>query len=215
MRRWKRSQAMPRRATPRRRRWSARRASSSWICRIARGSPTTLQYVAGFAQPWPGALAAWRRRSASDFTAERTIAARAVVGSLVDPLAAGPLHRWDRTNAFRVALSGGSVGSVEDIEALAGENAFALLKPDGAWEILAAADAVLTATKTWRLSRLLRGLGGSEDSASVAAPAGSLIVKLDESVVPLANSLDADSARPPHGDLARPGSIMPIRAMSN
>jgi hypothetical protein len=112
------------------------------------------------------------------------------MGALVDALPAGPLHRWDRAHAFRVALNGGTVGAVDDLEALAGENAFAIRKPGGGWEIVVARDATLVAPKIWRLSRLLRGLGGSEDQAAIAAPAGATVVRLDGAVVPLVDALD-------------------------
>ncbi len=45
---------------------------------------------------------------------------------------------------------------------LAGGNLFALIGPDGAVELLGAANAVLTGSDTYRLSGLLRGLAGSE-----------------------------------------------------
>jgi hypothetical protein len=43
--------------------------------------------------------------------------------------------------------------------------------------------------RTYRLSRFLRGLAGSEPEAGRTVPAGSLLVKLDEAVVPLTTSL--------------------------
>ncbi len=157
---------------------------------VARGAPTTLQHVAAYADPWPGALAAWRRSGGTAFALERTIPARAMIGALVDPLGAGPLWRWDRGASVRVLMRGGTVASIDDDEALAGENAFAIRKPGGSWEILVAGEAELVDARTWRLSKLLRGLGGSENAAAVAAPVGATIVRLDPAVAPLVDSLD-------------------------
>ena len=44
----------------------------------------------------------------------------------------------------------------------AGKNAMAIQGTDGAWEIFAYANAELVGTNTYRLSRLIRGLGGEE-----------------------------------------------------
>jgi hypothetical protein len=43
--------------------------------------------------------------------------------------------------------------------------------------------------RTYRLSRFLRGLAGSETEAGRTVPAGALLVKLDEAIVPLTASL--------------------------
>ncbi|WP_342358523.1 baseplate multidomain protein megatron [Terrarubrum flagellatum] len=156
---------------------------------IAAGSPTILQYVAAFADPWPGSLTIWRK-SGADFVAERLIPARATMGNLLDALPPGFPARWDRGSSFRVELRGGTVASIDDENALASGNAFAIRKPDGAWEIIIAQEAVLVASRTWRLSRLLRGLGGSEEAAAIEAPAGATIVRLNGAVTALADSLD-------------------------
>lgn len=157
---------------------------------VARGAPTVLQYLAAYADPWPGSLTVWRRSGDSDFSAELTLPARAMIGALTEPLPPRQSWRWDRGSSFTVVMRGGTLASIDDDVALAGENAFAVLKPDGAWEILIAARAELVAARTWRLSHLLRGLGGSEDAAAVVAPAGSTVVRLDGAVAPLVDSLD-------------------------
>ncbi len=60
---------------------------------------------------------------------------------------------------------------------------------EGSWEILSAARAELVADRTWRLSRLLRGLAGTEPEASRAVPAGAIVVRLDAAVAPLSDAL--------------------------
>jgi hypothetical protein len=88
-----------------------------------------------------------------------------------------------------VEISTGALSSIDDEAALAGRNLFALRGPDGRWEILTVARAELTGERTYRLSRLLRGLAGSESEAGRRVEAGALIVKLDEAVAPLNLSL--------------------------
>ncbi|HVL74270.1 MAG TPA: hypothetical protein VM434_20540, partial [Beijerinckiaceae bacterium] len=104
------------------------------------------------------------------------------------PIAPGPVWRWHR-GSVDVEISGGGLASVGDAAALAGENAFAVRGPDGRWEILCAAQAELIGPRTYRLSRLLRGLGGSEAEAARSVPAGALAVRLDPALVPLTDAV--------------------------
>jgi hypothetical protein len=88
-----------------------------------------------------------------------------------------------------VELARGAVASVADEEALAGANLFAARGGDGRWEIFSAARAELVAARTYRLSRLLRGLAGSEPEASRTLAPGALVVRLDEAILPLTDAL--------------------------
>ncbi|HLP69169.1 MAG TPA: hypothetical protein VK181_16765, partial [Rhizobium sp.] len=51
------------------------------------------------------------------------------------------------------------------------------------------------ASGRWRLTRLLRGLGGSEDATAAGAPAGARVVALDAAVPPLGLASD-EAGRP-------------------
>jgi hypothetical protein len=156
----------------------------------ARGSPAGLQYIAVAADPWPGAVSVWRSGDGSAFRLHRTLALPALIGRTRTTLAAGPLWRWDPLSILEVEISSGAVAAVSDEAALAGDNLFALRGPDGRWEILSAARVELVGERIYRLSRLLRGLGGSEPEAARTVPAGALLVRLDEAVAPLTTSLD-------------------------
>jgi hypothetical protein len=156
----------------------------------ARGSPAGLQYIAVAADPWPGAVSVWRSGDGSAFRLHRTLALPALIGRTRTTLAAGPLWRWDPLSILEVEISSGAVAAVSDEAALAGDNLFALRGPDGRWEILSAARVELVGERIYRLSRLLRGLGGSEPEAAGTVPAGALLVRLDEAVAPLTTSLD-------------------------
>ncbi len=65
---------------------------------------------------------------------------------------------------------------------LAGANRVAIETDAGTWEIVAFADAVLIAPRTYRLTRLLRGQGGT-DFAIGTASAGNRVMVLDIRVV--------------------------------
>jgi len=156
---------------------------------MARNSPTTLQYIAAFAEPWTGPLSLWRGQGGASFEFVTTISQRAVIGTTLDALGSGPVGRFDLANAFRIQLSGGALSSVADEQMFAGANNAALRGPDGAWEIIGFANAELVAPGVWRLSRLLRGLGGNEALANRILAPGADFVLLDASLTPIAAGL--------------------------
>lgn len=153
------------------------------------GEPTPLQYIAVAADPWPGAMTIWRSGNGASFTPHRIVDLPALIGRTKTAFAPGLLWRWDMRATLNVEISTGALSSIDDEAALAGRNLFALRGQDGRWEILSAARAELIGERTYRLSRFLRGLAGSEPDANRSVAAGALIVKLDEAVVPLTTSL--------------------------
>ena len=192
---------------------------------IAREEPTVLQHLAVFADPWPGALALWRARDGSyDFI--RTLTRCAIVGTTLDALPPGSPSVIDRGTHLRVEVRGGALASVTDTQMLSGANVAALRGPDGAWEIFAYTTAELIGPDLYRLSGLLRGLGGEEALASRVLAAGAEFVRLDETVVPLVTGVsnlgltqtwrvgpaDRDHADPAYvsfDGLAGPKALMP------
>jgi hypothetical protein len=161
---------------------------------IVRSTPA-LSYVAAFADPWPGPLAIIKDANAPAAQTIGTIDKRATIGETLDELPAGPVGRFDNGSSVTVRLSGGALASVDDLTALSGRAAMAIRGEDGAWEIFAFGRAELIGDKTYRLSRLIRGLGGEEHLAKRAAPAGSAVVLLDDALVPLAQNI-ADIGAP-------------------
>lgn len=155
----------------------------------ARGEPTPLQYVAVAADPWPGAVTIWRSGSGASFKPHRILDLPAIIGRTKTALPSGPLWRWDQRNSLDIEISAGALSAVDDEAALAGANLFAVQGTDGRWEIFSAARAEMIAERSYRLSRFLRGLAGSEPEAARQVPAGALIVRLDEAVVPLTSDL--------------------------
>ncbi len=161
---------------------------------IARDTPATLQHLAAFADPWPGPLALWLARGDS-FAFVKLVERRATLGVTLDALGPGVTGRLDLANTFRVAVSGGILSSVSDVQMFGGANTAALRGPDGAWEIIGFANAELVASGVWRLSRLLRGLGGNDALASRTLAPGADFVLLDQAVTPLVFAL-ADLGAP-------------------
>ena len=157
---------------------------------IARNQPTTTQYIAACADPWPGALNVYRNYGVS-FDPLLTLSAPATIGETLDDLGPGPVGRFDRGAALRVKLYSGALAGMGEALALEGRASMAIQGADGAWEIFAFAQADLIARDTYRLSRLLRGLGGEEALAARTVAAGATVVLLDRAVAPLASGLSS------------------------
>jgi hypothetical protein len=155
----------------------------------ALGDPAPLQYMAVAADPWPGAVTVWRSGSGTTFKPHRIIVLPALIGRTKTPLPPGPLWRWDPRAVLDIEISSGAVSSLDDETTLAGGNLFALQGADGRWEILSAARTEMIGERTYRLSRFLRGLGGTEPEAGRLVAEGALIVRLDEAVAPLTTDL--------------------------
>jgi len=160
------------------------------------GDPTPLQVLAVRAEPWPGEIAVWRAEDGGQLLLHALVDHPACLGETLTPLPPGPLWRFDRAARLDVSLgAAGGLASVTAAAALAGANRFALVEADGTVEIVAATGVVLTGPDTYRLTGFLRGLAGSEAAAGRTLAAGSLIVRLDEALVPLVTRLD-EAGRP-------------------
>ena len=153
-------------------------------------NPVPLSRLAVFADPWPGAVAAWASRDGASYTRAALATAPCVVGETLDDLPAGPTARWHRTSV-RVKVYGGALSSVSDKAVLAGANAAALRNAGGGWEVIQFAQAELIGERTYRLSRLLRGQAGSEWAISPLLAAGAAFVLFDGRAVTIASGIDA------------------------
>lgn len=85
-------------------------------------------------------------------------------------------NAWDDDSHLTVMLSSGTLSSATDLGVLNGMNALAV-RSGTDWEIVQFADAELTSTNTWRVTRLLRGRLGTERAIAGHA-AGDVVVLL-------------------------------------
>jgi hypothetical protein len=166
--------------------------------------PPPLLSLAAFAAPWPAALAIWRANGAGLFDLDGFVEAPSIVGETLTALPPGPLWRTDRRAMLEVRLRGGVLSSVPTEAALAGANALALVDADGAVEIVTVSQVELIGPQRFRLSGLIRGIGGSEAAAARLLPAGARVVVLDGAAVALTADL-ADLGR------ARRYRVGPVR----
>ncbi|MCR9128824.1 MAG: glycoside hydrolase/phage tail family protein [Alphaproteobacteria bacterium] len=132
-------------------------------------------WAVGWADPWPGALVLFAGASAEVADERARITEPAWCGELTAALAPGAEGRWDRAGAVELRLHDGALSASNLAAVLGGANRLAV-ETDLGWEVLAFETAVLTGPDTWRLTGLLRGLGGSP---SAGAEPGANVVVLD------------------------------------
>jgi hypothetical protein len=159
-----------------------------------KGDTPVLQALAAAADPWPGSLTVWRSPDGASWSQFGTLNRPATTGVTTTVLGPGPLWRWDMANAVTVTLGSGQLSSIGDVSALAGDMPLGLQGPDGKWEVIGFSQADLVANNTYRLSRLIRGLGGSEVCAARSLAAGARVVLLDSALLPIASGASSFGA---------------------
>lgn len=128
--------------------------------------------VAAYAKPWPGPV---RLVDAATGASLVDLVRPAVMGEVVEGFGVGPTAVWDRGSALTIRLSGGHVADVADEAVLAGSNRLAVETDAGGWEIVGFAGAELVSVGQYRLTRLLRGLSGT-NGAVVSAGRRALVL---------------------------------------
>ncbi|MGZ9101223.1 MAG: phage tail protein, partial [Brevundimonas sp.] len=129
------------------------------------------------AEPWRP-MRVFAGASAESLTVRGEVARPATVGVLMEPLGAGPRHRWDAVNSLTVRVEGRAPESRLDIAVLAGANAAAVETADG-WEVVQFRTAELIGEDVWLLGGLLRGQQGTESAMAPGAAVGAVVVLLD------------------------------------
>lgn len=142
---------------------------------IGEDAPRNGLLAAVWSQPWAGAVQLYAGADLESAQARSRVNAPAQTGVLLDDLAAGPEGRWRQDASLRVRLYDGAFESRSRVSVLAGANQIAVETPQG-WEVLAFEHAALEPDGAWRLTGLLRGLGGS---LAPGASAGASVVTLD------------------------------------
>ena len=147
-------------------------------------------HVAAYAKPWPGAVLLYRGVADVNYAHDISLTRPAAIGELLFDFYSGPSGRWDKGNALWLALYDGALSSKSEADVLGGANALGVENEDDAWEIVQFRDAELVAAGQWKLTRLLRGLAGTEGAMRHPMAAGARVVILDEALVQLGLSRD-------------------------
>ncbi|KAA5805259.1 hypothetical protein F1654_04575 [Alkalicaulis satelles] len=132
-------------------------------------------WAAASADPWPGELVIYAGASLETASERARITAPAFTGVLTAPLGPGFEGRIDKGNVMELRLDNGALSSVTRAALLSGANRLAVETGEG-WEVLSFETAEMTGPQDWRLTGLLRGMGGSPLSG---AGEGARVVVLD------------------------------------
>lgn len=138
-------------------------------------------HLAIAADPFPAYAALYSSTLDSNYLLNTLVFSPTPVGVTETPLRSAPGGCYDRGTPLRVEMINGQLSSVTDLEMLNGANLCAIGDgtPDG-WELFQFRDAELVGTDTYELSWRLRGQLGTEEAQPSEWPAGSLVVRLDQ-----------------------------------
>ena len=163
-------------------------------------------WIAATSEPWPGAVAVYSSLDGNAWTYEAEISRRAVMGETVTDLFAAMPGLPQRGEGFEVQLTGGALGTIDDLALFAGGNVAAISDGSGLWELFQFRDASLIGEGTWRLSHLLRGQQGTDALMPSAWFAGSTVVVVDAAPLqlPVPASLRGITRRYRVGPASRP-----------
>ncbi len=140
-------------------------------------------YFAACQQPWPNGVALYRSPSDTGFTLRAIASVPATMGVTLDPLPSVRPALFDRATRLRVQLDYGELASISPAQMYAGGNLAAVANGDGEREVLQFQTATLTAPRTYELTTLLRGQGGTEGAMRSPLAAGARFVLLTSALV--------------------------------
>ncbi len=135
-------------------------------------------YAAAFVQPWPG-VNIYKSITDANYGLDTTLLAPSVLGRTTDPFASGVTDVWDSTNELKVEIFSEELSSLPEENVLNGGNVLAIETGDNKWEIVQFVTANLTGTRTYTLTKLLRGQLGTEDNMVASLAAGARVVLLE------------------------------------
>lgn len=141
--------------------------------------PSRSRLVFGaYAKPWPGTV---RLVDEATGAALLDLTRAAALGEVVEGIGTGPVAVWDRGSNLSVRLYGGHIADGAEGAVLAGSNRLAVETDAGSWEVIGFAQAELVEPGLYRLTRLLRGLEGSDWAIGAVSP-GRRVIVLDGKV---------------------------------
>ncbi len=152
--------------------------------RFEAGEAAQFARAAVYAKPW-------RRMALSASAGKEGYEGRALleqparIGSLIGTLPGGFAGRFNLSGAIKIRLPYGELSSASDVAVLNGANRIAIRSASGEFEVAAFATATEVEANIWQLTRLLRGLAGTEDAMAAGTVEGAEIIVLDAGAVPM------------------------------
>ncbi|MCF4097944.1 baseplate multidomain protein megatron [Maritalea mediterranea] len=133
----------------------------------------TKLFAAAYAKPWPGSVRLTDMQGQNVAEIEKPNP----IGIVQEDFApATHFDLWDHAQSLLVRMLEGHLSSATPLAVMQGVNRLWVEKTDGSWEQIGFATAELVAPKTYRLSRLLRGLGKTQFAAQQPSVAGARVL---------------------------------------
>jgi hypothetical protein len=131
--------------------------------------------------PWPGSANLFESDDAGGYVLNNSAMVPAVLGVTMTALAAGPTWVWDTSNSVTIKLhdTDQALAGTTDQAVYNGANTMGILTPSGEWEIFQFANVTLNMDGTYTLSRLLRGVLGTEAYMGAPTPSGATVFLFD------------------------------------
>lgn len=137
--------------------------------------------VVAYQDPWPtGGVAIYRDDSNGGWMLDTVIGSRSAIGELTYDLydTSNTFTFDDITECYVTMYSDDQLLGTTDLAVLNGANILAVENADGGWEVLQFVNAELQSPRRYKLTRLLRGRGGSEHEMRHPVSAGARVVYL-------------------------------------
>lgn len=135
--------------------------------------------VVAYQSPWPGSVNLYEDDYNSSYILNTQLQRQAVMGVLTSDLYSGPVDVWDFANEINVQLfSDDQILGTSELAVLNGANLAAIENSTGGWEVIQFQNATLTGTRTYKLTKLLRGQGGTDTEMADPVATGAAIVFL-------------------------------------
>lgn len=152
--------------------------------RFEAGEAAQFARAAVYAKPWRR-MALSASAGTEGYEGRALLEQPARIGSLIGTLPGGFAGRFNLSGAIKIRLPYGELSSASDVAVLNGANRIAIRSASGEFEVAAFATATEVEANIWQLTRLLRGLAGTEDAMAAGAVEGAEIIVLDAGVVPM------------------------------
>lgn len=129
--------------------------------------------------PWTGDIVI--KEQDSDIELAR-LTNSATIGVVSEIILASNSSLWDNATSLKIELYNGHLSSASEVSVMVNNNRLAVERDDGSWEIIGFVEAELVSSDNYKLTKLLRGLGGT-DSSNSSISAGNQVILLDQNVL--------------------------------
>jgi len=140
--------------------------------------------VVAWSNPFTG-VNVFRSTSDTTYSINTVIPVRGYLGLTTATLSSGPTNVFDNDNELNVRLYNGSLSSTDELGLLNDRNLIAVETSTDNWELIGFQNVELTASNTYKLTKLIRGRFGTEDNIETTVPTDARVIVVNSALTPL------------------------------